>query len=247
MLNQVEVSQVIRLGRGDTVATPFQRTHDAFSYQVKEHPSNTAVRHNGEIVTYEELDRASTQLSRTLIKLGLRPRNRVVILVQRSIPMVIAILAVLRSGCQYVPLDGGVVSDAALDHVLSETEPSFILCLDRFAEKAHRFAGGESKVLVLDDASTAGPDVDLELGETAQVGPDDGAYIIYTSGSTGTPKGVDVSHRNVTNLLTTGFGDLGIHPGSKVAQILSIAFDMAAWEILGTLMNGGTLCLRNSD
>lgn len=83
-------------------------------------------------------------------------------------------------------------------------------------------------------------------------------------GSTGKPKGVDVTHRNVTNLLTIAPGNLGIKPGTKVAQLLSISFDMgrlpmqrlnqvsnpsnpAAWEILGTLMNGGTLCIRGSD
>lgn len=66
------------------------------------------------------------------------------------------------------------------------------------------------------------------------------------SGTTGKPKGVDVSHGNVTNLLTAAPGNVGIKPGTRVAQLLSVSFDMAAWEIFGTLMNGGTLHIRTS-
>ncbi|EED79822.1 predicted protein [Postia placenta Mad-698-R] len=72
----------------------------------------------------------------------------------------------------------------------------------------------------------------------------DNAYIIYTSGTTGRPKGVIVSHFNVCNLLCLSPGNLGIRPGTRVAQLLNVAFDMCAWEILGCLMNGNTLHLR---
>jgi non-ribosomal peptide synthetase component F len=67
------------------------------------------------------------------------------------------------------------------------------------------------------------------------------------AGTTGTPKGVDVTHTNVTNLVCQSPGDLGITRGTRVGQTLNISFDMAAWEVLGCLCNGGTLVLRGSD
>ena len=75
----------------------------------------------------------------------------------------------------------------------------------------------------------------------------DGCYVLFTSGTTGTPNGVTVTHRNVCNILLTSPGDLGIRPGWRVGQILNVAFDMAAWEILGCLSHGGTLVIRGPD
>ena len=237
-------SKSIRFGHGVTTETPHKLVHEAFSKNAAENPSAVAVEHNGDQITYEELDLASTNLSRRLLSLGLCPQERVVLLVQRSIPMIVAIFAVLKSGCQYVPMDGGVASDAALSHVLSEAEPPFVLCLARYSQRAHQFAMPGTQVLSLEDSWTTSIEFDVENGYKVSVNPDDGAYIIYTSGwyyprprictfpaerisgSTGKPKGVDVTHRNVTNLLTIAPGNLGIKPRSRVAQLLSVSFDM---------------------
>ena len=176
-------SKFIRFGQGASVEAPFKLVHDAFSHIAAKHPSNVAVEHGQDQITYGELDLASTILSRRLISLGLRPRDRVVLLVQRSIPMIVAIFAVLKSGCQYVPMDGGVASDSAIAHVLSEAEPPFVLCLDKFARRAHQFAMPETQVLSLEGSWTTPIDVDVETGYEVSVDPDDGAYIIYTSGN----------------------------------------------------------------
>lgn len=79
------------------------------------------------------------------------------------------------------------------------------------------------------------------------VRPDDGCYVLFTSGTTGSPNGVKVTHRNVAGLLLTEPGGLGIRPGDRVAHLLNVAFDMAAWEILGCLTHGGTLVIRGRD
>jgi amino acid adenylation domain-containing protein len=101
-------------------------------------------------------------------------------------------------------------------------------------------------VLAIDtaDALAAGP-TGFRPARAAR--PDDGCYVLFTSGTTGKPNGVTVTHGNVTNLLLTAPGDLGIRPGLRVGQLLNIAFDMAAWEILGCLANGGTLVIRGDD
>ena len=133
-------------------------------------------------MNYRELDLASTNLSRKLLNLGLCPRDRVLLLVQRSIPMIVAIFAVLKSGCQYVPMDGGVASDDALAHVLSEEEMPFVLCLARYSQRAHQFAMPGTQILSLEDSWTTLTDFDVETVHKVLVDPDDGAYIIYTSG-----------------------------------------------------------------
>ena len=129
--SSVDQSKFVRFGQGVTIEAPHKLVHEAFSKTAAENPSAVAVEHNGDQMTYGELDLVSTNLSRKLLSLGLCPRDCVVLLVQRSIPMIVAIFAVLKSGCQYVPIDGGVVSEDALAHVLSEAEPPFVLCLAR--------------------------------------------------------------------------------------------------------------------
>ena len=239
----VDESRFIRFGQGILKETPHNLVHEAFSTTAAINPFLLAVEHEGDRITYAELDVASTTLSLKLMRLGLRPQDRVVLLVQRSISMVVAIFAVLKSGCQYVPIDGGVASDDALAHILSETQAPFVLCLDRYHQRGQRFAMPGTQILSLEHFRKTLTDFDAEIGRTVSVDADDGAYIIYTSGrstfvksimsshkshtgSTGKPKGVDVTHRNVTNLLTLAPGNLRIKPGARVAQVLSISFDM---------------------
>ncbi len=178
----VDQSKFIRFGQGDTIESPHKLVHDAFSKAAAENPSAVAVEHDGDQITYGELDLISTNLSRKLLSLGLCPRDRVVLLVQRSIPMIVAIFAVLRSGCQYVPMDGGVASDDAIAHVLSETKPPFVLCLARYTQRAHQLAMPGTQILSLEDPWTNLTDFDVETGHKVLMDPDDGAYIIYTSG-----------------------------------------------------------------
>ncbi|EFO33957.1 amino acid adenylation domain-containing protein [Roseibium sp. TrichSKD4] len=80
-----------------------------------------------------------------------------------------------------------------------------------------------------------------------RIEPDDIAMVLFTSGTTGVPNGVQVTHKNLANILQTAPGDLSMRPGLRVGQILSIAFDMAAWEILGALSNGATLVIRGKS
>ena len=181
-ISGVDYSQFIRFGQGASTEASDNLIHEAFGKIARENHSAVAVEHDGDQITYRELDLASTNLSRKLLGLGLHPRDRVVLLVQRSIPMIVAIFAVLKSGCQYVPMDGGVASDDALAHVFSQAEPPFVLCLNRYMQRAHQFAMSETWILSLEDSWTTLTDVDAELGDKVLVDPDDGAYIIYTSG-----------------------------------------------------------------
>lgn len=165
---------------------------------------------------------------------------------------------------RYVPIDGAVTPEETLKHIIVDSGAAIILCLPKFFSKVNlclpeNFGGG-TNVLALDSASilwtTGNRTRPLVNSQSTH-----GCYCIYTSGTTGKPKGVDVLHQNVTNSLLVGPGKLEITVGKNVIQQLNVAFDLCkysyrlsndraddlgAWEILATLMNGGTLHIRGS-
>ncbi|TID21018.1 putative nonribosomal peptide synthetase 12 protein [Venturia nashicola] len=235
-------------GRGPRVRAPFSLIHRGFESIADRYPQAIAVQQDdGATITYGELEKRSNLLSNKLTIQGLVPKQRVCLVFHRSIHMVIAVLAVLKAGCQYVPLDGGVVPDETLNHILDDTKAPFVICQAQYEFKVRSQASASVAVLVIEAEMDGDQLHGSVVRPRTRLTKYDGAYIIYTSGTTGLPKGVDVSHKNVVNALSLQPSCLDIQVGSKVAQILSISFDMAAWEILGTLINGGCLFLRGSD
>ncbi|KAI0820534.1 hypothetical protein BC628DRAFT_1397011 [Trametes gibbosa] len=225
--------------------------HDIISRYARASPDAIAANHLGDTMTYRELDRASDRLARQLALNGVCRGSRACLLVQRSLHMLVGILGILKAGAAYIPLDGGIVTDKTLSHILKDSGATAVVCTSAFA---HRVSQGTPVVCiephmpgsadVLIAAAVGGESVPTRKGASSHL---DAAYVIYTSGTTGMPKGVSVSHRNVTNLLYCEPGNLHIQPGTKVSQLLNIAFDMCAWEVLGCLLNGGTLVLRGSS
>ncbi|KAI1437214.1 hypothetical protein GGR50DRAFT_646727 [Xylaria sp. CBS 124048] len=237
-----------KFSRGPSVNIPFDLVHEAFENIVDSHPHVTAARHyDGTTITYQELDKRANILSNHLIQCGLRPNDRVCIVVSRSIELLVGILAVLKAGAQYVPLDGGIGTDATLDHIFNDARARFILCLDKFRAKVEPHAQKAKSEIVVLDKQNQNAALDNDARPGVVMNSSYGSYMIYTSGTTGKPKGVDVRHRNVTNNLLVEPASLKITIGKNVAQLLNISFDMAQWEILATLMNGGTLHIRNGD
>ncbi|KAK3985303.1 hypothetical protein QBC44DRAFT_250746 [Cladorrhinum sp. PSN332] len=237
-----------RFGRGKTATPPHLLVHRAFEAVASSHPNAIAVRqHDGATVTYGELDRRANILANKLIHdHGLRIGDRVVLVYSRSIEMVIFIFGVLKAGGQYVPVDGGIIPPETLSHEITDSAASIVLCLPKFEDKANRsLPSSQITVVSLDNQSTLWDTGDAS-NPAVGVQPQNGAYVIYTSGTTGRPKGVDVTHSNVTNMLLLEPSKLGITVGKNVAQQLNVAFDMCAWEILATIMNGGTLNTRGS-
>ncbi|KAH7359416.1 surfactin synthetase subunit 3 [Plectosphaerella cucumerina] len=237
--------------RGERVPIPYGVVHHAFEAIVAENPDVVAVRHHdGTTITYSELNRRANMLANELrATYELKRGERVVLVYSRCIEMVVFIFGVLKAGGQYVPLDGGIIPEETLGYDIADSGARVVLCIPKFKSKVNHSIPynrkSAVKVLALDErsdlwthGSTATPGV--------EVTPSDGVYVIYTSGTTGKPKGVDVRHRGVTNTLLAEPSKLGIKVGSQVAQQLNVGFDMCAWEILGTMMNGGTLHIRGS-
>jgi non-ribosomal peptide synthetase component F len=153
--------------------------HTAFESIVDSHPAAIAARIAEKTITYQQLETAANRLAHHLIDSGLKQRQRVCLVVQRSFEMLIGIFAILKAGCQYVPIDGGVASEQALHHIFTDTNARFILCLPRFWDKVRRFARRDAVIFALgmEVGSFYSPKrVELEVASQ------DGAYAIYTSG-----------------------------------------------------------------
>jgi non-ribosomal peptide synthetase component F len=169
-------------GHGSHLPSPFTLIHKAFEHVVDQQPDTIAMEHDGRSLTYLELERAANGLANRLIAMGLPPRQRVCLVVQRSLPMVIAMLAILKCGCQYVPLDGQVTAESALRHIMKDTNSKYVLCLEKFHSKVMEIADPACRIVVLDGSLEQPASIRKPLVLVTKFY---GAYCIYTSGSTG--------------------------------------------------------------
>ncbi len=243
-----------KFGQGPLVAVPFACIHHAIHQQIAKNPQTKAAVHGDSYLSYAELDHLSTLLAAQLIGLGVNRGDRVGLFMERSLPMIVGILAVLKTGACYVPQDARMTPRCQLQHVVTSASVEVVLTLSRFVDMVAGIS--ELKVLAIDDfvtnIQTSCPsipnEIDRELCRRRNLSSaDDICFILFTSGTTGKPNGVQVTHRNLCNILLTEPGNLGMRPGLKVSQILNIAFDMAAWEILGALAHGATLLIRGRN
>ena len=204
-----------------------------FAAQVARAPEAVALTFDGRSLTYCELDEASNRLAHLLVGRGVGPGQCVALLLNRSVEAVVAILAVLKTGAAYVPMDPAH-PDARIGFVLGDAAPVAAITT---ADLRPRLDGSDVVVIDVDD-----PRIDSQPS-TALSAPaaDDVAYLIYTSGTTGVPKGVAVTHRNVTQLLEALDGELELLSGQVWSQWHSLAFDVSVCEMWGALLYGGRL------
>ncbi|MEU9885448.1 amino acid adenylation domain-containing protein [Sphaerisporangium sp. NPDC051011] len=216
-----------------------RRLEELFADQVARTPGNTAVSFGDRSLSYRELDAAAERLAAWLIAKGAGPERFVAVMLPRSIDLIVAVLAVLKSGAGYVPIEPDTPAERVA-YVLDDARP-VLMVTD--SETAGRLPGGRVPRLLLDDPETVA-ELAAPAGAAGRAGhrtADDPAYIIYTSGSTGRPKGVVIPHGNVTRLLSAtahwyGFGERDVWP-----LFHSIAFDVSVWELWGALLHGGRL------
>ncbi len=227
---RAELATIGNTGALTGAATPISIT-DLFAQQVAAAPDAEALTFEDISLTYRELDATANRLAHLLAAGGVGPGRRVALVSERNDRAVVAILAVLKTGAAYVPIDPSV-PESRLEFVLADAAPAAVLTT---ADLRSRFDGHDIPVVDLDDPALADqPDSPLPAPR-----PDDLAYVIYTSGTTGAPKGVAITHHNVTQLMTTldaGLPNPGVWPLCH-----SLAFDVSVWEIWGALLRGGRL------
>ncbi|AUG77445.1 hypothetical protein CFP65_2620 [Kitasatospora sp. MMS16-BH015] len=210
---------------------PRQATiHRLFAEQAAAGPERTAVRWDDGELTYRQLDEQSREFAEALQQLGVRRHSRVALLLDRTPRLVVALLAVLRLGAAYLPLDAGLPA-ARRDFLLADSGAQLLVTDDATVRAA---------VPVL-DLTAPGPLARSPLGPEAG-SPQDTAYVMYTSGTTGQPKGVPIDHRAVLRLVRgTDFAALG--PDTRILQTGALAFDATTFEFWGALLNGGAVVL----
>src|SRR6185312_12546539 len=177
---------------------------------------------DGDTLTYGELDARANRLARHLLAAGVRPGDLVAVKFERSAEMIVALLAVLKAGAAYLPLDPTYPAER-LAFALEDSGASRLLTLETLETEADSIAAH----------SPERPDVPAD--------PELPAYVIYTSGSTGQPKGVVTPHGHVTRLLSATREWFHFGPDDVWTLFHSYAFDFSVWEVWGARLHGGRL------
>lgn len=219
--------------------------HQRFEQVAEQSPNAIALVYGEDLLSYDELNRQANRLAHYLVNhRQVVPGDRVGICLNRDMDMVVAILAVLKAGAAYVPLDpkypdqrlGFMAEDAQLSTILS----SRAIAKDKPFESSQLIYLGHTPTEV---AITGCSDLNLDLVKVHSQMP---AYVIYTSGTTGKPKGVVVSHQSWSSYAAGIAGDYGLQLPETVLQFSSLSFDILIEELSMSLLSGGTLALSLS-
>jgi amino acid adenylation domain-containing protein/non-ribosomal peptide synthase protein (TIGR01720 family) len=237
LLDQSDRQELLKIG---AVSAP--SNHEAtnivelFAKAAETYPKRIAVKFQDQKLTYHELDQRSSRLADFLRQQGVGAEVRVGIFLERSEALIVSLLAVLKAGGTYVPLDPAYPAER-LSFILEDSGISLLL-----TEAALLFSvpTTDRQVITLEVIESALDE--LGTGSFAEnILPSQGAYIIYTSGSTGKPKGCVVTHDNVTRLMRSTESWFGFNQNDVWTLFHSFAFDFSVWEIWGALLYGGKL------
>ena len=212
-----------------------------FARRAAEQPAAIAAIHQGRTISYGELEAHSNRLARHIRAVVPEGGQRVAVLVERSLDMLIALLATMKAGHAYVPLDPEH-PEARLRQTLETAHPVAIIC---DSDSSARLAGDGDRVVRLDKESGAFADqseAPIEDLPSDTMAP---AYVIFTSGSTGTPKGVEVSHRALVNFLASMAREPGFTQDDTIVAVTTVSFDIAGLELYLPLVTGGKVVIAD--
>lgn len=210
---------------------------ELFEEQVSKNPDNTALIYEKQKLTYSQLNQAANQVARKLRLQGVGPESIVGLLMERSSEMIIAMLAVLKAGGAYLPLDSNYPRER-IEFVLEDSQASLVITKHRNPELGSRYPHVTWDELLANDEDGS----NLPHQNT----PSNAAYVIYTSGSTGKPKGVIIEHHSVVNFFTAMEQQIDLQD-KKVLVLTNPAFDIFVFETLLPLVKGETLVIANQE
>jgi len=209
-----------------------------FEEVVKKFPNNIAVSFNNENISYNELNKKTNKLAHLLVDQGVLTEDLVGFYLDRKIEMIISILAILKTGAGYVPIDFSYPKER-VEHILSDSKTKILLTESTVIEK---YDYPDEQIILIDtleEKLKEKSDENLDV----KIYPENIAYVIYTSGSTGKPKGTVLQNKSVYNFIRDFSDSVKINEKSKVLQFASIGFDASVPEIFTPLLNGGCVQL----
>ncbi|MGX1567923.1 AMP-binding protein, partial [Streptomyces sp. NPDC055509] len=230
-------------------AVPVGTASELFEAQVARTPDAVAVMCGDERVSYGELNARANRLARVLVGHGVGPERLVGLALPRSVDMVVAVLAVLKAGGAFLPIDTDYPGERVA-FMLEDAEPVCVLTTGGVASGLPVWDAG--RVLCVDDPAVMAAvesmaEVDLtdqdRSGALLLTGL---AYVIYTSGSTGRPKGVSVTHTGLASMAAMHADRFGVGVGSRVLQFASPSFDASVWELMVALVSGAGLVVPDA-
>jgi amino acid adenylation domain-containing protein len=247
LLSSQERQQILEQWNQTRREIPAATLAGLFEKQVERTPEASALVFGDEALSYRELNARANRLVHQLVSQGIGPEAFVGLAVPRSMEMIVALLAVLKAGAAYLPLDPSYPKDR-LRFMLSDARPA---CVITTVELAEKFPG--VRQLLIDD-----PDFVKNLGSLPGDNPSQDrlarpllpshpAYVIYTSGSTGTPKGVVITHAGLPSVALTRLERLELTPAARVLQFSSLSFDVSMVEIIMAFTTGAALVLLRDD
>jgi amino acid adenylation domain-containing protein/non-ribosomal peptide synthase protein (TIGR01720 family) len=217
--------------------------HQLFERHAAQAPHESALASSSSAMSYQELNQRANLLAHYLRFIGVGPEVRVGVYLERSIDLVTAMLAVLKAGGGYVPLDPQY-PEARLRYMLEDANPAVLLTHQHLIDRIP--ANTSPAVICLDrdqsqwsNSATSNPECTVTLSNLA--------YMIYTSGSTGQPKGVMVTHSGLHNLIEVQKQTFAIQPTDRILQFSALGFDASIWEFVMALGTGAYLCPGSAE
>ncbi|WP_400080180.1 amino acid adenylation domain-containing protein [Winogradskyella sp. R77965] len=215
--------------------------HDLISQKAGLFGKEQAIKFGDKTITYGELEEQVNRLAHSLSSKGVSSGDFVGVCLPRSIELIVSLIAIMKTGAAYLPLDSSYPSQR-LNYMLEDSEANFLITTKDFKAKLST----DAEILILDDLFsnlTSSPNTSLDI----KVNTTDVAYILYTSGSTGKPKGVSVTHKNLVNFLYSMLERPGIEEKDKFLSITTISFDIAGLEIFTPLLKGAELIIADDE
>ncbi|MEO1590243.1 MAG: amino acid adenylation domain-containing protein [Cyanobacteria bacterium J06632_22] len=231
-----------QLTQWNNTATPYPLENNIATLltdQADRSPNATALIFEGQTLTYRELHQRANQLAHTLQQSHIGPEDRVAIYLERSLAVVVAILAVIKAGAAYVPLDPGYPA-ARLEWMLSDADVAAVL-VDATANLPT--LPGDAPVIDIAAGAQQPTSKQTTSEPPNNLQPDNSLYVIYTSGSTGRPKGVVNTHRSLINRLMWMQDAYSLGSDDRVLHKTPLSFDVSVWELLWPLLYGATMVI----
>lgn len=245
ILSDAERREIMQEWNGSARHVPAATFAEQFEAIVRATPQATALIADEETLTYAQLDRRANRLANLMLARGIGAEQIVAIALPRSVALIVSIIATLKTGAAYLPLDPDYPPER-VEYMLSHAQPGLVISQAAFADRL----AAEYAALRLDHPTLRKLLADHSAEEITlprRLQCDNAAYLIYTSGSTGTPKGVVVTHRGIGHLVASMVERLHVTPQSRVLQFASPSFDASFWDISMALLSGAALVVATKE